>query len=182
NDYCLRAGKAGFSPAIADDCYLFHAKSKSYSHGKRRELARQSQVILHQKYGADLDQATDVLKNSPELAQARSVFADLVDAPPSSILFLMSFRGAGGGVNSIVQEADGLRQLGAAVQVAIRAIDESYYRERSPAVAPNLFHVSEGTPELIAYARSFEFVVATLFKTVRLLKAILEQAPAVVPC
>lgn len=182
NDYCLRAGKAGFSPAIADDCYLFHAKSRSYSHGKRRELARQSQAVLHQKYGADLDQATDVLKNSPELARARSVFSDLVEAPPSSILFLMNFRGAGGGVNSIVQEANGLRQLGAAVQVAIRAMDEKYYRERFPGVAPNLFYVFQDTPELIAYARSFEFVVATLFKTVRLLKPILEQAPEVVPC
>jgi GT2 family glycosyltransferase len=182
NDYCLRAGKAGFSPAIADNCYLFHAKSRSYSHGKRRELARQSQLVLHQKYGADLDKATDVLKNSPELARARSIFARLVEAPPSSILFLMNFRAAGGGVNSIVQEANGLRQLGAAVQVAIRAMDEGYYHERFPGVAPNLFHGSEDTSELIGHARSFEFVVATHFKTVRLLKIILEQAPEVIPC
>jgi GT2 family glycosyltransferase/glycosyltransferase involved in cell wall biosynthesis len=182
NDYCLRAGKAGFSAAIADDCYLFHAKSRSYSHETRRKLDRQSQVILHQKYGADLDKATEVLKNSPELARARSVFASVVEGRPSSILFLMNFRGAGGGVNSIVQEADGLKKIGAAVQVAIRSQDESFYRERFPGVAPNLFHGSEDTPELIAYARSFEFVVATHFKTVRLLKTILEQAPEVVPC
>jgi GT2 family glycosyltransferase/glycosyltransferase involved in cell wall biosynthesis len=182
NDYCLRAGKAGFSGAIADDCYLFHAKSRSYSHETRRELSGQARLILRQKYGAEVDQATTVLRNSPELARARSVFARVVDAPPCSILFLMNFRGAGGGANSIVQEANGLRKLGAAVRVAIRRQDESFYRERFPGVAGNLFHVSESIAELIGYARHFEFVVATLFKTVRTLKTLLEQASGVVPC
>jgi hypothetical protein len=103
-------------------------------------------------------------------------------APPCSILFLMNLRAAGGGVNSIVQEADGLRKLGAAVQVAIRSQDESFYRERFPGVARNLFHVSESIAELIGYARHFDFVIATAFKTVRTLKTLLEQAPGVVPC
>jgi len=182
NDYCLRAGKAGFSGAIADDCYLFHAKSKSYSHETRHELGGQARLVLSQKYGAEVEKATNVLKNSPELARARSVFARVVDAPPCSILFLMNFRGAGGGANAIVQEANGLRKLGAAVQLAIRRQDESFYRERFPGAARNLFYVSESAPELIAYASSFEFVVATLFKTVRTLKTVLDQAPGVVPC
>jgi hypothetical protein len=108
--------------------------------------------------------------------------ADVIDASPCSILFLMNLRAAGGGVNSIVQEANGLRKLGAAVQVAIRRQDESFYRERFPGVAGNLFHVSESTAELIGYARQFEFVVATAFKTVRALKTLLEQAPGVIPC
>jgi hypothetical protein len=108
--------------------------------------------------------------------------ADVIDASPCSILFLMNLRAAGGGVNSIVQEANGLRKLGAAVQVAIRRQDESFYRERFPGVARDLFHVSESIAELIGYARQFEFVVATAFKTVRTLKTLLEQAPGVVPC
>src|SRR4030095_8349349 len=49
NDYCLRAARAGFASAVADDCYVFHAKSKSYSHETRRELARQSGAVLRQK-------------------------------------------------------------------------------------------------------------------------------------
>jgi GT2 family glycosyltransferase/glycosyltransferase involved in cell wall biosynthesis len=112
---------------------------------------------------------------SPELRRA-------VEAPPCSILFLMNLRAAGGGVNSIVQEAGGLRKLGAVVQVAIRRQDESFYRERFPGVARNLFRVFESIAELIGYARHFEFVVATAFKTVRTLKTLLEQAPGVVPC
>jgi glycosyltransferase involved in cell wall biosynthesis len=107
---------------------------------------------------------------------------DVIDASPCSILFLMNLRAAGGGVNSIVQEADGLRKLGVAVQVAIRKQDESFYRSRFPGVARDLFHVSESIAELIGYGRQFEFVVATAFKTVRTLKTLLEQAPGVVPC
>ena len=182
NDYCLRAGKAGFSLAIADDCYVYHAKSKSYSHATRRELARQAQSLLHQKYGDDLEKATKVLKDSPALEKARLSFARLLTAPPCSILFLMTFRGAGGGINSIVQEANGLRELGAAVQVAISSTDESYYYERFPTVPRRLFHVFENMPELIAYAGAFEFVVATLFTSVRILKTVVEQYPGVLPC
>src|SRR4030095_758126 len=120
NDYCLRAGKAGFSGAIADDCYLFHAKSRSYSHEIRHELSGQTRLIFRQKYGAEVDQATTVLKNSTEMSRARSVFARVVGAPPCSILFVMNLRAAGGGVNSIPQAADRPRELGAAAQGARR--------------------------------------------------------------
>jgi len=182
NDYCLRAGNAGFSVAIADGCYVFHAKSRSYSHETRREIAKQSQVILRQKYGTKLDSATGVLRNSPELEQARSAFARLLDAQPCSILFLMNFRGAGGGITSIVQEANGLRELGASVQVAIRSQDEQHYLDRFPTVPRSLFYLSESESELIAYAGAFEFVVATLLTGVRILKMVVEQYPSVLPC
>ena len=182
NDYCLRTGKAGFSLAIADDCYIYHAKSKSYSHARRRELARQAQSLLHQKYGDDLEKATKVLKDSPALERARLSSARLLAAPPCSILFLMNFRGAGGGVNSIVQEANGLRELGAAVRVAISSTDAGYYYERFPTVPRRLFYVFENMPELIAYAGSFEVVVATLFTGARILKTVVEEYPGVLPC
>jgi len=182
NDYCLRAGKAGFSLAIADDCYIYHAKSKSYSHATRRELASQAQSLLHQRYGDDLKNATKILKDSPALEKARFSFDRLLKTPPCSILFLMTFRGAGGGINSIIQEANGLRGLGAAVQVAISSTDESYYYDRFPTVPRRLFYVFENMPELISYAGAFEFVVATLFTTVRILKTVVEEHPEVVPC
>ena len=182
NDYCFRAAQAGFSLAIADDCYVFHAKSKSYSHERRRELAEQSGLVLRQRYGAEIDRATKALRNSAPLAQARSAFSQVVEAPPVSILFLMHFRGFGGGISSIVQEANGLKELGVAVQIAIRLEDAAYYRNRFPTIPPNLFFPFRDTEELIAYAGSFEIVVATLFTGVRLLKEVLSRFPAVAPC
>ena len=32
NDYCLRAAKAGWQLAVADDVYVYHRQSRSYSH------------------------------------------------------------------------------------------------------------------------------------------------------
>jgi GT2 family glycosyltransferase/polysaccharide pyruvyl transferase WcaK-like protein/glycosyltransferase involved in cell wall biosynthesis len=182
NDYCLRAAKTGFASAVADDCYVFHAKSKSYSHETRRELARQSGAVLRQKYGAELDNATETLRNSPALERARSAFSRLLAAPPISILFLMHFRGFGGGVTSIVQEANGLRELGVAVQVAIRSEDESFYRYRFPTIPARIFFVYDSRAELLAYAGAFEIVVATLFTGVRILKDVTERYPNVSPC
>jgi glycosyltransferase involved in cell wall biosynthesis len=94
----------------------------------------------------------------------------------------MHFRGFGGGVTSIVQEANGLRELGAAVQVAIRSEDESFYRERFPTIPARLFFVYETRSELIAYAGAFEIVVATLFTGVRILKEVTERYLNVSPC
>ena len=68
------------------------------------------------------------------------------------------------------------------VEVAISSTDESYYYERFPTVPRCLFHVFENMPELIAYASAFEFVVATLFTSVRILKTVVEQYPNVLPC
>ena len=51
NDYCLRAAQAGFALAIADDAYVFHAKSKSYSHEIRQTLSIEGAEALARKYG-----------------------------------------------------------------------------------------------------------------------------------
>ncbi len=182
NDYCFRVVKAGFALAIADDCYVFHAKSKSYSHETRRQLAKDSSVILRQRYGAEIDTATESLRNSPALARARRDFSKLLETPPLSILFLMHFRGFGGGVSSIVQEANGLRELGAAVQVAIRAEDRKFYYDRFPTIPRRLFFVFEERAELTTYAGAFEVVVATLFTGVRILQDVVSRYPHVSAC
>jgi GT2 family glycosyltransferase len=182
NDYCLRAAQAGFNLAIADDCYVFHAKSKSYSHERRRQLAALSAIVLRERYGSEIDIATEALRTSPALAHARSVFSQVAKNPPVSVLFLMHFRGFGGGISSIVQEANGLKELGVAVQIAIRLEDAVYYRNRFPTIPPNLFFPFKDNAELSAHAGSFEIVAATLFTGVRLLQEILSRFPHVIPC
>jgi GT2 family glycosyltransferase/SAM-dependent methyltransferase len=50
NDFCLRARKAGWQLAIADDTYIYHAQSRSYSHERRKELSKQADVALATKH------------------------------------------------------------------------------------------------------------------------------------
>ena len=52
NDYCLRARKNGWLLALADDTYVYHAGSKSYSDEKRRALCDRANETLKRKHGA----------------------------------------------------------------------------------------------------------------------------------
>lgn len=56
NDYCLRAGKNGWSLAVADDTYIFHSQSKSYSSEKRKILSDLAGKTLEKKHGKEIIQ------------------------------------------------------------------------------------------------------------------------------
>ena len=53
NDYCIRVKEAGFQLAVCDDTYVFHAKSKSFGHEKRKELSKVGSKALMSKHGKD---------------------------------------------------------------------------------------------------------------------------------
>lgn len=53
NDYCLRALDQGFQLAIADHVYVFHAKSKSYTHEERRRLSALADRAFKAKHGVE---------------------------------------------------------------------------------------------------------------------------------
>jgi GT2 family glycosyltransferase len=50
NDMCARAVKAGYKLLIADDTYIYHSKSKSFGHEKRKILAKQGSAALKNKH------------------------------------------------------------------------------------------------------------------------------------
>ncbi len=88
-DYCLRAAAAGFQIAVADDAYVYHAKSQSYGHQRRAELTERGQRALRAKHGdATLQRAVDQLRNEPTLATIRervsTAIASRADALPLS--------------------------------------------------------------------------------------------------
>lgn len=51
NDFTFRAMDAGFLCAVAIDCFVFHAKTKSYSAEARKELTLRGQSKLHALHG-----------------------------------------------------------------------------------------------------------------------------------
>lgn len=53
DDYSLRARDAGYEMAIANDTYIYHAKSKSYTHEIREELTANGRVSLDKKHGKE---------------------------------------------------------------------------------------------------------------------------------
>lgn len=50
NDLCLRAGDLGYKLRVADDCYVFHKKSRSFGAGQRKELSKKANVLLRKRH------------------------------------------------------------------------------------------------------------------------------------
>src|SRR6202008_3072511 len=51
NDFCIRARDAGFRAALADDAYVFHSKSRSYTSAGRDQVAQRNYELFLEKHG-----------------------------------------------------------------------------------------------------------------------------------
>ena len=72
NDFSLRVHKAGFKLVIADNVYLYHSKSKSFGHNRRRELGKQGKAALNQKYpDTSFKKLTDEIRYNHNLEKLR---------------------------------------------------------------------------------------------------------------
>ena len=82
NDYCIRAQDAGFELAIADNCFVYHAKSKSFGDAARDKLAQEGGVALERKHGkARIDRSSDALRDSAVLAEIRETIRSRIGKP-----------------------------------------------------------------------------------------------------
>lgn len=81
NDFCLRAEDAGIRCVIADNLYVYHAKSRSFGHWRRWWYSRRGGRRLHQLYGAArLQEATAQMKNAPVLNALRDQLSHQLNA------------------------------------------------------------------------------------------------------
>ena len=70
DDLSIRASKAGFSIRVADDTYIYHAKSKSYTSEVRQVLTVGGRKSLDKKHGKHkIDQLISQWKSEPILPQ-----------------------------------------------------------------------------------------------------------------
>ncbi|WP_323029268.1 glycosyltransferase family 2 protein [Castellaniella defragrans] len=90
NDYSLRVLQAGWQLAVADDAYVFHAQSRSYSSERRHKLARLAGEALEKKHGqARIEQGLLHTRDNLVLAAMRARIAGcgtnrLLSSRPSS--------------------------------------------------------------------------------------------------
>ena len=84
DDLSIRASEAGFTAAIADDCFVYHAKSASYTPERRDATSRTSQRRLTEKHGETaIKHRTRQMRFDRQLVRARSHAARLVSEGPS---------------------------------------------------------------------------------------------------
>ncbi len=193
NDYCLRACDAGFTLAVADHVYVFHAKSRSFGDARRKALSTHGRETLERKHGPErVRQEIAAISDDPALGELRNTVGDAMRftsppaAPPArdalSVLFLLPVSGGGGGAHSIVQEAMGMRPLGVRSHVAVKAAQAALHANSYPgAWGRKLFLPFDTTEHLVHMARGFDVVVATIYTSMHLLQAIAEIHPGILP-
>ncbi len=179
NDFALRARAAGWRLAVADDAYVWHAQSASYSSDRRRALCTRAAEELVRKHGrAASDQGVRICAESLLLAGIRArarVLAEREDWRQRGtdcfagrrLLFLMPVQKAGGGANVVLTEARAMQAMG--VEVALvnwqkfRHDFEASYRLDIPV----LYTTEHAFGEFLRqHAGAFDAMVATVFSSI----------------
>ena len=129
NDYCLRARKAGWKLALADDTYIYHAQSKSYSSERRKALSDRAGKALVEKHGSEIvDEGVQYSLTSPVLQGIRyrsEHYFNLWELLKQGeerfsgkrVLFILPVKNAGGGSNVVISEARAMRKMGTDVRI-----------------------------------------------------------------
>ena len=209
NDYSLRARAAGFELAVADDAYVFHAKSRSYGAEGRAELAGANYEKLLHKHGRErVGALVTELEAGAALAPVREAVARGSASPracvammcgsegggyggregapgesaPLSVAFVLPglAHGGSGGSHSLYQETRALRQLGVPARIMLPRWDG----ERAAAVYEDFEEVFEtfaDEEDLAERTADADVISATHHKSVALLAAIRERRSDFLP-
>ncbi|WP_421333141.1 glycosyltransferase [Aeromonas sp. 603607] len=195
NDFCIRAADAGYELAIADDTYVYHAKSKSFGHSRRAKLSKQGSDNLKKKHGHEkFASLVEKVKNTTQLDRVRSNITSALEHSHTccqtrpqnimsmKILFLLPVKGGSGGAHSVVQEVTEMRRLGMDANIAVRKVDLAHLRDLYQDIDDvNGLFIGFENDNLIHISEKFDVVVATIFTSVSLLKKIIDVNPHILP-
>ena len=189
NDLCLRAAAAGWELAVVDDAYVYHAKSASFGAERRQELAQLGRRALNEKHGAEaMKSAVQKLERSLELDDARhgatSAYATaqaglMYSGLPLSVAYVLPAKPGGGGVHSIVQEANFLHSHGVKTAVLVPekelATFLSFYADDG--IHPGLFVGYRSLHMVRDQLAPYDAVIATVYRSVALVREIMSIYP-----
>lgn len=83
-DYCIRAVDSGFELAVADDVFVYHAKSKSFGHERRKQLSEEGSSKLRAKHQLQSKNAiTKTVRQATSLEKLRKRIQEATKSKPS---------------------------------------------------------------------------------------------------
>lgn len=178
DDYNLRATKAGFKLAVADNTYIFHAQSKSYSDERRKSLCEQSGKKLREKHGdAVLDAAVHMVHKSRIFEGIRIRANAMIEREQmiqqartkwegKRILFVLPIADAGGGGNVIIQEASIMMKMGIDVCLYNLRCLKPFFEVAYPDLTIPVIYGDE-LRDFRNYVEDFDAICSTLFTSVK---------------
>jgi GT2 family glycosyltransferase/2-polyprenyl-3-methyl-5-hydroxy-6-metoxy-1,4-benzoquinol methylase len=171
NDYCIRAQKAGWEFAIADDVYIYHSQSRSYSDEMRRLLCERSDRLLHQKHGSDIIlKGVTACKNNKVLMGIRARTRVLFNRNQillkgrnqfegKRLLVLLPVCDQGGGAYVIIQECRSMMDMGVDVRLFNLVSYKPFFERNFPELEiPVIYGTIEGLEKL---SKNFDAVICT---------------------
>ncbi len=172
NDYCLRARKAGWLCAIADDTYVHHLQSRSYSHERRRELWVYAGKALASKHGEKaINDGVAVCRYDRVLEGIRARSQVMAERKQTiehgmalwkgkQVLFVLPVSAAGGGSNVILDEAEAMRKMGVDATILNLSKFKRGFEQSYPNAVVPVRYVSEET-DLSGPLSVYDAVIAT---------------------
>ncbi|WP_082817983.1 class I SAM-dependent methyltransferase [Variovorax boronicumulans] len=177
NDLCVRAFSKGWQLAVADDVYVFHAQSKSYSTERRMKLAKAADENLHRKHeSASIMNQLEITRYNLGLTAVRARMQVVNEQLLARKLIRHQFEGkrvliilpvshAGGGANVILSEATVLQECGIDVVIANIETARASFEISYPSCSLPKLWVSNWN-QLSEYVDSYDAVIATLYSSV----------------
>ncbi len=185
NDYALRARQAGWLLALADDVYIYHAQSRSYSSNRRKLLSERAGLALAQKHGSRvISQGLAVCRDSRVLSGLRARSRVMVEREAwlergaanfkgRRLLFVLPVVNPGGGTNVIFDEAAAMRRMGVEAEIFnLVGHREAFEQNYGASDVPRRYGKRE---ELVDLAGRYEAVVATASGSVEWLAPLAER-------
>jgi GT2 family glycosyltransferase/glycosyltransferase involved in cell wall biosynthesis len=186
NDYALRAQKAGWRLAIADDAYVYHHLSRSYSEDRRNELVPAANDTLQRLHGLTLvsrgveqcryDRTLEGIRARHQVLEEREQTIERGRArwTGKKVAFILPVWGCGGGANIALHEAQAMRRMGVDARVINleehRTGFEGAYRDNQ---VPVIYLESE--EDISKRLGDFDGVLATYYASVYWLKGLDSQ-------
>jgi glycosyltransferase involved in cell wall biosynthesis len=185
DDYALRARQAGWRLALADDTYIYHAQSRSYSNEKRRQLSDRAGMALAQKHGqAIISEGVAFCRGDRVLEgiRARSRFLAERDEwirkgrerfSGRRILFILPIAEPGGGGNVVIDEAMAMHEMGVDVHLFNLETNRLSFERGYPDLPIPVFYGTRD--DLGLMASNYDAVVATVNFSVKWLALVAQH-------
>jgi len=182
NDYCLRAAKAGWSLAVADDVYIYHAQSRSYSNERRKLLVARSDKLFGDKHGHQvISQGIQQTRYSHPMqsVRARSQVSGLRSQLVSEgkerwegkrLGFLLPIAEISGGGHVIMQEALAIQQMGVAVDLINLQAHQSFFERTYPDLPTPRIYINHPR-QVASLVRKYDAVIGTLYSSISWLES-----------
>lgn len=179
NDYCLRARNAGWTLALADDVYIFHAQSKSYDHERRKELSTNGSNALLRLHNPRLvDEGVSYCRNNFVLCgiRARARYFTEREAirlqgkqyKGKRILFILPTDDVGGGANIVMLEAVSMLAMGLDVRIVNLKRNYSKFQKRYIGQTVPVIYISS-LHDIRKISDDFDAIIATANYSVKAL-------------